>query len=134
MICFIFSIPEHKLALLEEAPNISAHDRNILKGLVKILAYFIEATDFVQVENIPSAGYVLPCVKGLQHHLKRCSSMYHSPFAAALKTSLWAKMPYYEESEPYLLASVLDPCFKLHWSQNNTEKKRCNEVLQREAG
>ena len=133
MIRSILSIPEHKLALLEGAPSISAHDRNILKDLVEILTPFEEATDFVQVENIPSAGYVLPCVKGLQHHLERCSSKYHSPFVAALKASLRARMPYYEESEPYLLASVLVPRFKPRWCQNNTEKTRCTELLQREA-
>ena len=32
-------------------------------------------------------------------------------------------MPYFEETEPYLLAAVLDPRFKLRWCVIDDERK-----------
>lgn len=63
MIRSVLSIPELKLSQLEGAPTISSHDRNILKD-IKILTPFEEATEFAQVNCVPFAGYVLPCIKG----------------------------------------------------------------------
>jgi hypothetical protein len=45
MIRSVLAIPEDKLALLVDAPSISAHDSNVLKDLVEILVPFEEATD-----------------------------------------------------------------------------------------
>ena len=132
MIRSVLSIPESKLSLLEGAPCLSSYDRNILRDLIEILAPFEEATDFVPTENIPSAGYVLPCVRGLQHHVEKCSTRYHSSFVLALKTSLNRRMPYYQESETYVLAAMLDPRFKLRWCHEN-EKTGFKELLNQEA-
>ena len=133
MVRSVLSIPEFKLSLLEGAPSISAHDRNILKDMIDILGPFEEATDFVQVNCVPSAGYVLPCVKGLQHHLDRCASKYHSSFVAALKASLQIRVPHFEENETYILAAMLDPRFKLRWCKSDSNKIRYKEILKNEA-
>ena len=37
-------------------------------------------------------------------------------------------MPYYEVIETYLLAAILDPRFKLHWS-NDAEKESLIDLL-----
>ena len=132
MIRSVLSIPESKLSLLEGAPCLSSYDRNILRDLIEILAPFEEATDFVQTENIPSAGYVLPCVRGLLHHVEQCSTRYHSSFVLALKTSLNRRMPYYQDSETYVLAAMLDPRFKLRWCHED-EKSGYKELLNQEA-
>ena len=52
----VLALPEDKLALLDGAPSISAHDTNVLKDLIDILTPFEEATDFVQVDSVPSLG------------------------------------------------------------------------------
>lgn len=88
MICSVLSVPEHKLSLLDNALVITTHDRNILNDLIDILTPFKEATDFV-----PFAGYILPCVKGLLHHIDNSSTKYHSSFVHALQASLAARMP-----------------------------------------
>ncbi len=59
MIRSVLSIPASKLSEEETIPTLTAHDRNLLQD---IFTPFKEATDFVQVECVPSAGYVLPCV------------------------------------------------------------------------
>ena len=40
-------------------------------------------------------------------------SKYHSGLVRGLKQSLHRRMPYYEENETYIVACILDPCFKL---------------------
>ena len=115
--------------MLEGTPPLTTHDRNILKDIVEILTPFQEATDFVQVSCVPSAGYIVPCVKGLQYHMDKISTKYHSSFVLALKESLLKRMPYYEENETYILASILDPRFKLRWCQSDGDKLRYIAML-----
>lgn len=69
MIKSVLSIPDSKLSELEGASALTAHDQNILRDIVDILTPFEEATDFVPINCVPSARYVLPCVRGLSHHL-----------------------------------------------------------------
>ena len=93
MIRSVLAIDEQKLLELKDAPKLTTHERNILHDLVDILTPFEEATDFVQVGCVPSAGYVLPCIRGLNHHIQNIVSKYNSSFAAALKLSLKKRMP-----------------------------------------
>lgn len=129
MIRSVLSISEDKLNELENVPPLSAHDRNILKDIVEILTLFEEATDFVQIDQVPSSGYVLPCVKGLAHHLANTCSKYRIPFVSALKASFDKRMPYFEETTTYVLTAVLDPRFKVRWCSNNAEKNNCTRML-----
>ncbi len=123
MVKSVFSILENKLSELEGAPNLTTYDRNILQDIVTILTPFEEATEFVQVGCVPSAGYVLPCAVGLAHHLRVTTSRYNSAFFRGLKASLDRRMPYYERNETYILATILDPRFKLRWCNDEDEKK-----------
>lgn len=129
MVRSVLAISEDKLQELEEAPVLSAHDRNVLRDLVEILTPFEEATDFVQVDLCPSAGYVIPCVKGLAHHLHKISLKYKSPFVTSLAASFDKRMPYYEDTVVYKLAAVLDPRFKLRWCSDDTEKSHAIRLL-----
>jgi hypothetical protein len=94
--------------------QITAHERNILHDLLDILLPFEKATDFVQVEHFLSSGYVLPCIRGLKHHLSKLSSKYHHSFISTLQSLLMeSRMNSYETTEIYILAAILDPRFKL---------------------
>ncbi len=42
-------------------------------------------------------------------------------------------MPYYEESETYILASLLDPRFKLRWCKRDVDKIRYKALLKNQA-
>ena len=129
MIRSVLSVSESKLAELGEAPKLTSHERNILRDIMEILIPFEEATDFVQIGCVPSAGYVLPCIQGLNHHVQGMVSKYHSTFVQALKQSLRKRIAYYEEKEVYITAAILDPQFKLQWCFNETEKKEFTEMI-----
>ena len=94
MVRSVLAIPENKLSELNGALKLSTYDRNVLHDIVEILTPFEEATDSVQVDLVPSAGYMLPCIKDLAHHLKGMVSKYHSTFVRGLKSPLERRMPY----------------------------------------
>ena len=83
----------------------------------------------MQTRCVPSAGYVLPCIRGLNHHMQAISSKYHSTFVLALKESLRKRLSYFEENEIHITATILDPRFKLRWCLEETEKKECTEII-----
>jgi hypothetical protein len=132
MIRSILSISPEKLDSLDCSIVLSAHERNILKDVMEILSPFEEATDAVQVDLHPSAGYVLPCTRGLKYQLDNMSSKYHSAFVQELKSSLSTRMAAYEINETYTLAATLDSLFKLYWCHNEQEKEEVKSLLCKE--
>ena len=89
---------------------------------MNILAPFEQASDFAQIEHVPSSGYVIPCTLGLDHHLRNATSRYNNPFVRGLKASFDRRMPYYLQNEVYVVAAILDPRFKLRWCNNDEDK------------
>lgn len=76
------------LSQVENAPKLTTHDKNLLRDMVEILTPFEDATKFVQIGCVPSAGYVLPCIRGLNHHFENMVSKYHSGLVRGLQQSL----------------------------------------------
>ena len=111
MIKFILAITSTKLDSLD-APKLTAYEGNIIKEIIEILTPFVEAIDFAQVEDYP-AGYVLPCVRGLEHQLSMMVTKYHYSFVLALNRSLTSPKAIYETKNDYIMAAILDPRFKL---------------------
>ena len=93
--------------------------------------HYYKAT-YAQTELVPSAGYVVPCVRGLQHELHKLLCKYNSTFVRNLKSSLETRLVPFETNKCYQLASVLDPRFKLRWCNNDTEKENMKRVLKDE--
>lgn len=131
MIRSVLTISEEKLAQVG-VPCLTAHDRNILHDIIEILTPFEEATDFAQLENIPPAGYVLPCIRGLRHQLQKMTSKYHSGFIRGLKESFEKRMIDYEQNTTYIHAAILDPRFKLRWCKDVAEKSILQQELKDE--
>ncbi|XP_065907752.1 zinc finger BED domain-containing protein 4-like [Dysidea avara] len=129
MIRSVLAVSDSVLSQLENAPKLTTHEKNLLQDIVEILTPFEEATEFVQVGCVPSAGYVLPCIRGLYHHIENMVSKYHSGLVRGLKQSLHRRMPYYEENETYIVACILDPRFKLRWCSDDAERDRSLDLL-----
>ena len=67
---------------------LTTHDKNLLQDIIEILIPFEEETEFVQVGSVPSAGYVLPCIQRLNHHIENMVSKYHLGLVCGLQQSL----------------------------------------------
>ena len=113
MIRSVLALDPLKLEELKEAPTIILHEQNILKDLIEILSPFEETTDFPQIQNHPSAGYVIPCKEGLCHQLICLQSKFNTLLVTTLKLSLEERMTRFERDKTYQLAGILDPRFKL---------------------
>ncbi len=129
MIRSILAADPAKMDSIKDAPKLTQYERNIIKDLVEILTPFEEATDFSQIENHPSAGYVIPCIRGLLHQLETMTSKYNCAFVLALKNSLTKRMHIYETKQLYHTATILDPRFKLLWCKDSDEKKEMKTMI-----
>ena len=129
MVKSILAIDPKKLDELQDAPKITLYERNVLNDIIEILTPFEEATDFSQVQNHPSAGYVIPCIRGLHHQLSNLQSKFNTPFLATLKVSLERRMTPFETKKTYQLAGMLDPRFKLLWCKDENERTATKSIL-----
>lgn len=114
MIRSVLRVPHEKLADLNTV-TLTQHDRNILKDLIVILAPFEEATNSVQGQNIVTSSMVVPCVRGLKLHLRDMTSRYNNKLVETLRASVDKRLTVFEEREAFVIASCLDPRFKLDW-------------------
>ena len=131
MLRSIINVPSAALDSID-APKLNAYEHNIIGDIIEILTPFEEATDCAQVENVPSAGYVLPCIRGLEHQLNSMNSKYHSPFVTTLQPSLVKRMVVYEKKNDYIMAAMLDPRFKVLWCKDEEEKGKVKAIIEGE--
>lgn len=132
MLRSILSIPQEKLAELndERAPKLTSYERKMITELLEILVPFEEATDFAQTENIPSSGYVVPCIRGMSHELAKLHRKYNSSFVRNLNSSFERRLLHLQDHQTFRLAAMLDPRFKLRW-RTDAEKDDLRRLLRR---
>ena len=116
-----------------DTAQLTAHERNILEDLVEILTPFQEAMDFTQGANVVTSSFVIPCIRGLRRSLETLSVTFNSGMLTALTNSLDRKMAKYESRELFMLASTLDPRFKLKWCTDDDEQQKVKSVLLQKA-
>jgi len=68
MIQSVLVVSDSVLSQVEKSPKLTTYEKNLLQDMVDTLTPFEEATEFVQVGCVPSAGHVLLCIQGLNHH------------------------------------------------------------------
>ena len=128
MIRSILAVPVEKLSMLNTS-MFTIYERNILMELVDILAPFEEATDVAQIESHVNAGFVIPCIVGLKVILDKMHVKYDKKLVDELKNSLNRRMLQYEQNKIYIIASILDPRFRLEWCLSEHEKHQKLEIL-----
>ena len=95
--------------------HLTPYDRKILEELVQILTPFETATHCIQEDKVVTSSMVVPCVRVLKSTIDNLNRKYTSRFVANLKASVYKRLLKYEEIDAFLLASALDPRFKLKW-------------------
>lgn len=129
MIRSILAVDQEKLDSISDAPKLTTYERKILADLIEILTPFEEATAFSQTENQPSAGYVIPCIRGLKHQLKSMITTYNCSLVSALKESVERGFSVYEADDLYHIAAIVDPCFKLLRCDSEEGKEDTKKLL-----
>lgn len=117
------------MELLEEmsAPGeltLLASERVLLRELADTLEPFSEAWEMVHgdrladTERLVSISLALPCVLGLQKHLSEMSTPNCPSLLAGFSQALDSWLAPILEEPFYIVATILDPQFKLTWSSN----------------
>lgn len=115
MIRSLLRAPEEKLQQLD-CPQLTKYDRNILGELSEILSPFETATHLLQGQNCVTASLVVPCVRGLKAQLQQMAGKFKCKLVTALQASFTKRMAIYEDMETFVMATALDPRFKLKWA------------------
>ena len=114
MIRSVLRVSDEKLTCLD-TQTLTEYDRKILEDLVEILTPFETATHCVQGDSIVTSSMIAPCVKVLKSKVELLSRKYTFRFVATLKASVYSRLGKYEDIHVFLMASALDPRFKLKW-------------------
>ena len=114
MIRSILRVSDEKLTSLD-TQTLTVYDRKVLEDLVEILTPLETATHCVQGDSIVTSSMIVPCVKVLKSKVELLSRKYTSKFMATLKASVYSRLGKYEDIHVFLMASALDPRFKLKW-------------------
>ena len=128
----LLSIPSEKLQQLD-CQQLTTYERGTLEDLVDILTPFEEATDFTQGQNVVTASFIIPCIKGLRASLNSLILKYPSMMVSNLKSSLDRRMSPFEEREHFQYAAILDPRCKLGWCagvEQSDIKNRFEKMVQ----
>lgn len=114
MIRSILRISEEKLNSLD-THQLTTYDQKLLEDLIEILTPFETATQCIQDDKGVTSSMIVPCIRVLKAKMNTLSQKLSSKFVSALKASVNSRMSHYEECEAFLMASALDPWFKLEW-------------------
>lgn len=95
----------------------SPYERNLLKKLCLILEPFEKGTLKVQGEQSITASLAIPVICGLKHQLNLISVDYNSKILTTLKKSTNFRLSLYENEDRFMIASAVDPRFKLRWRE-----------------
>ncbi|KAF6032699.1 hypothetical protein EB796_009040 [Bugula neritina] len=122
MIRSILRLSEERIADLG-CPKLLTNDRKTHEDVCDILVPFEKATHAVQGDQGVTASFVIPCIGGTKLQLAEMTQKYNCRFVLALQTSFTKRMALYENKEVFLLATALDPRFKLKWCQGSELEK-----------
>ena len=121
MIRSILRIPEDKLDSLGTAHKLTAYDRKLLEDLIEILMPFESATHCIQGNKVVTSSMIVPCIRVLKASMTKLSTKFSNRIVLALKASVNDRLSQYEECNTFVLASTLDPRFKLKWCETSEE-------------
>ena len=116
MIRFVLSLSEEEISGFE-ADQLTPNDRVLLQELCTILNPFEHAMHLVGQKHQVPASIAIPVTRGIKHKLDQIKVTHSSNMLSSFRTSLSERLSRYERDDVYITAAVLDPRFKLRWSE-----------------
>ena len=117
MVRSILAISPENLLGLQTGKTLSTDDRELLAHIEQILVPFEQVTNKVQGEKIVTSSMVIPCIRVLQAKMLKLSCQQQS-LVDALIASMERRFDVYQCNITFIMATILDPRFKLQWANH----------------
>ena len=104
-----------------EVTHFSKRDKDNLHELCEILYPIEHAIKLLQKHPKTSAGFIIPVTRGIKHKLDQVTAVYTGDLLSTVKLLVEERLSRYEEDDTYITASILDPRFKLRWSNQDEQ-------------
>ena len=132
MIKSVLKVPENKLNEIGCKTKLSTYERKLLGELCTVLEPFEKATVLVQGEKYVTSSLAIPVTLGLKNQISKLSTVYNSKMVSALSDSVDTRLSQYQTDDPYILAALLDPRFKIRWCTSESESETYVDILKNE--
>ena len=104
-----------------EVTHFSKRDKDNLLELCEILYPIEHAIKLLQKHPKTSAGLIIPVTRGIKHKLEQITAVYTGDLLSTVKLVVEERLSRYEQDDTYITASILDPRFKLRWSNQDEQ-------------
>ncbi|XP_071176366.1 zinc finger BED domain-containing protein 4-like [Mytilus edulis] len=131
MLRSILRVPEEKLNAIDCKYKLSSYEKKLLTELCTILDPFGKAFLLVQKEITISGSLTIPVTLGFKHQVHQISVGYSSKMVASLINSIKSRLSQFESDECYILASLLDPRFKVRWCETEEKVDKYVDILKK---
>ena len=111
---------------------LTVSDKSALRELVNIFDQFEVVSKLVQGEKYASIYLALPCFIGLKKHLESINVCRLPTLVTVLQSSLERRLSSIQSNLIYIVATCLDPEFKLKWCSDTTEISNARNIILRE--
>ena len=111
---------------------LTASDKSALRELVNIFDQFEVVSKLVQGEKYASISLALPSFIGLKKHLESINVRRLPTLVTALQSSLERRLSSIQSNPIYIVATCLDPEFKLKWCSDTTEISNARNIILKE--
>ncbi|KAI6646625.1 Zinc finger BED domain-containing protein 4-like [Oopsacas minuta] len=106
-----------------EISHFSKAEREMLLELCDILHPIEHALRLLQQHANVSPGFIIPVSRGIKHKLEQITPVHNDNVLVTVKKLVQERLTRYEQDDSYITASVLDPRFKLRWSNQDEQCK-----------
>ena len=125
------SDPNSIISNIKRELLLTASDKSALRELVNIFDQFEVVSKLVQGEKYASISLALPCFIGLKKHLESINVRRLPTLVTALQSSPERRLSSIQSNPIYIVATCLDPEFKLKWCSDATEISNARSMILR---
>ena len=86
------------------------------------------ATNQLQADKYVTSSLTIPVTRGLRYRIQQISAVYSNKMVTTFKESINKRLSRYEEDDLYMMATTVDPRFKLRWC-NSKERHSVEQTF-----
>jgi len=106
---------------LTNSVKVTDRDVAILKEMCLIFEPLSNATIRLEADSVPTSGLVLPAIIGVTKAVNKVRTEYCTSVKTGIAISMDRRFGYIKSDDHYIIATVLEPRFKLKWKTSPSE-------------